>query len=150
MSNNEGKSVDAETKVELHNMEERINNKLSVLLSDIKLTIQELFNKDIDRIDKTLDQHRSDHIEHYDDDKKRREQIEKVREEFANKLSNIKEEFNEKIHKLKEELIVEITMQKQKEKSEEKTDRVKNTNYGFIIMLCTVFTLIGAMVGIIL
>jgi Mg2+ and Co2+ transporter CorA len=136
MAKEKGSNVDAEVKNELLQIEIRLNSTLQDLIaklsSNLTITVEKVFNKDIEHINEKLNHFQNNHREHFENDKDRRKDIDDL-EKLLNNLSTS----------------IQI-QEKTKDKIEEKTDRKKNTNYGFIVMLCTIFMVLGVVVGFII
>ena len=124
----EGNKVDAKTEQELLKIGNHLTATFSKLITDgfkdIKESITELFNKDIEYIKDTQKRFTSHHEEHYNNHK-----------ETCKCISEIEKKISE--------IVVE---QKTQDKLEDKTDRKKELNMGFIVTICAVLPIISALI----
>ena len=123
-----GSNVDAEVKQELLEIEVRLNTTLQGALSkfsnDVQMTIEKLFNKDIEHINEKLIHFQSNHREHFENDKERRKEIDAIKT-----------------------LVTTVMIESStKDKIEDKTGRKKEISNGTIAMLCGVFSFITGIV----
>lgn len=136
-------TVDKEFKEELELMEERLSLSMEKLITslitsgmkEIKSSLAELFNKDIDHIRETQERHALHHDSH-----------------FAN-ISNVKDSIDPKIHSIVDDKFKlletqinavregQLTCQAKErvtDKIEEKQDRKKELSMGMVVLICTI------------
>jgi Mg2+ and Co2+ transporter CorA len=151
MAKDKGSNVDAEVRLELAEFKNEIHTTIIDSISngfkEVEKHLTELFNKDIENIKDTQKRYAKHHEEHFSN-------IDKLRDYVDAKLKSLEDD---KLKSL-EDRIVEVrnnqlackAKEQVTDKIEEKTDRKKNTNYGFIVMLCTIFMVLGVVVGFII
>lgn len=152
MENNKGlNKVDAEFKQELEFMESRLQLSMERTITtlikegmkEIKVSLAEIFNKDIDYIKETQERHATYHEQHV-------KNIENIKDSIDPKIHNA---IDDKIKLLESQIATvrdtQLKCQAREnitEKIEEKTERHKNTNYGFVVMLCTIVSVITGVI----
>ena len=151
MTNNKGHNVDAETRAELGEIKADLHSTLIKTISEefrgLREHLSELFNKDIDHVNKRLDHFQNNHVEHYDDDKARRLENAKLKEEMESKFHALKEDYTEKIQDVKVQVLKESVTEETKDKIDEKNSRNKNTNIAFVVALFTILTAIAGSIA---
>lgn len=121
-------NMDAKTEQELLRIENHLTATFSKLITDgfreIKESITELFNKDIEYIKDTQKRYASHHEDHY----KNHKDVVKCMSEIEKQIS---------------EIIIE---HKTHDRIDEQTDRKKELNMGFIVTICTILPIVSGLI----
>ncbi len=153
--NNEGIHMDVETQAELERIEGRlelalqktIDSAIRAGIKDIKDSIAELFNKDIEHINEHLGRHDKYHDEHYKDIKRLWKTIDELRAYIPEEVDKKQQSIIEALNDIKDRIIEIETSRDTAEKIEEKTDRKKEIAWGAIAAASSVAALVGGGIG---
>ena len=138
-----GNQLDSKTEQELLRIENHLTMTFSKLITDgfkdIKESITELFNKDIEYIKETQNRFAHHHNEHFENNKLRIQENVRIKESIDKKVhlivDNKFELLENELSRIKESQIECKARRTENNTIEEKTDRKRNTTIAFIGLL---------------
>lgn len=153
--------LDAETKLELVAMKEDLHSAISEAMREGFKTVNEnmsnLYGKDIQHLQEQQQENLKKHEEHYNENGKRRDQIDCLKSEFDKKIYATKDELKDKIadnnekinlrlNNLSEKISSEVTKQDTKDTVSRDTIEKKGVSYALVGIIVAIFTTISSVI----